>query len=327
MAEKPVGDRWFAPRVPTRAELKPEAVTDHRLALYTTVHPGSLDYVAAWLRSASTQTDEAFDIWIGVDQVRPAEVVEAMGRDPGVSFVEAGPGATPTEIRQVAIERMVDRYPAVVFTDSDDLLERDRIAAARRSLFAHDVSGCAMRIVDRVGRDTGVALRPPCRAGQNGWDLLVRANCFGLGNSAYRSETLRSCLPIPRECVMEDWFLAVRAWTQGWRLGFEATCGMAYRQHGSNMTSVLPPFSEADVGRETQVVLEHYALALAHIPELRPVHRRALERARDDVHVFAAAMESRERRRRYVAALNRLPPTHVWFDCVAHPDLEPVWRA
>lgn len=294
---------------------------DRRLALYTTVHPGSLRYLAAWLRSVERQTDDRFDLWIGLHGVG----ADALGSDPGAVLVEGRPGATPTDVRRQALEEIASRYWAVVLVDSDDLLEPERIARARAALAEADVVGCAMRIVDEQGADTGLVLAPPSRNGS--WDLLVRANCFGLGNSAYRSSVLQRCLPIPSDCVMEDWFLATRAWTQGARLAFDGECGMAYRRHGANMTSVVAPFTERELLRETDSVLEHYRFVLASVPELRASHRRALEHARAEAAMFRTAItSSAATMRRYLDALNGLPPAHIWFDCVAHPELEAVWK-
>lgn len=303
-----------------------DSIQQERLALYTTVHPGSAPYLAAWLRSVNDQIDKKFDIWLGVDQLSPADVMAAMGGDPQATWAPAQPGMTPTEIRQQAIIRMIDHYPAIVFVDSDDQLEPERVARARQALTRWDVSGCAMRLIDQAERDLNVVFQWPKPFDQQ-WDRLVRANAFGLGNTAYRSTVLRRCLPIPPACVMEDWFLITRAWTQGVRLGFDYECTMAYRQHGANMTAILPPFTEEQILRTAREVLQHYAFVLTAIPELRFSHRHAIQQARYEVEAFLRVMGERpDCLQRYLQALNQLPPTHLWFEIVAHPELERLWR-
>src|SRR5687767_2534796 len=107
---------------------------DERLALYATAHPGARPYLAAWLRSVLAQNDLGFDLWVGLHEISPREVIESVDDDPRPTWVQGTPGATPTEIREQAIEKMSARYPGIVFVDCDDLLEPGRVAQARRSL-------------------------------------------------------------------------------------------------------------------------------------------------------------------------------------------------
>lgn len=296
-----------------------------QLALYTTVYPASVRYLSAWYESVLAQTDRTFDVWIGVDKLDVGQVIEAMGADPSATWVIATKGDSPAQIRQKAMARMVAKYPAVVFVDSDDVLEPTRVEAARESLTQSDVSGCAMRIIDEEGNDLGIILKPT--EGQDILGLLPRSNVFGLSNTAYWTRTLRQCLPIPADCVLVDWFLITRAWTLGACLGFDFTCRMAYRQHPLNVASVLPPFTPQQVTLATERVLDHYTLVLENIPELQPQHRVELEAARNRAEAFHKSIkESPDTLRRYVQVLNQLPSKHTWWACVAHPELEDIWK-
>jgi len=300
-------------------------IPTERLALYTTVYPGVEKYLSAWHKSVSAQTDHDFDIWIGVDELGVNAVIAAMGADPSATWVIAAKGDSPARIRQKAIARMVNEYPAVVFADSDDVLEPTRVEAARRSLEWSDVSGCAMRIVDEQGNDLGIVLKPP--EGQEIAGLLPRSNVFGLSNTTYRAQILRQCLPIPADCVMVDWFLITCAWTLSARLDFDFTPRMAYRQHSQNTARVLPPFTPQQVLLATERVLDHYTLVLEKIPELQPQHRIELEAARSRAQAFHMSIRaSCDVLHRYVQALNQLPPNPIWWGCVAHPQLEEIWK-
>jgi hypothetical protein len=296
-----------------------------RLALYTTVYPGVEEYLFAWYKSVLAQTDCNFDAWIGVDGLNLSAVIAAMGADASARWVIAAKSDSPAQIRQKAIARMIKKYPAVVFVDSDDVLEPTRVEAARESLQENDVSGCAMRIMDEDGYDLGVVFEPP--DGVDIATILPRNNVFGLSNTAYRSRTLCRCLPIPPDCVLVDWFLITRAWTLGARVDFDFTCRMAYRQHPRNTARVLPPFTPQQVTLATERVLDHYTFVLENIPELQPQHRAKLEVARDRVKAFHTSIkDSPNTLHQYVRALNKLPSNHIWWACVAHPKLEEVWK-
>lgn len=297
-----------------------------RLALYTTVYPGVEKYLPAWYKSVLAQVDQDFDIWIGVDGLDTSTVVAAMDADRYVTWVVATKGDSPAQIRQKAIAGIVHEYPAVVFVDSDDVLEPTRVVAARESLTQSDVTGCAMRIIDERGTDLGIVLRPP--EGQDIARLLPRGNVFGLSNTAYRTPILRQCLPIPADCVLVDWFLITRAWTLDACLDFDFTPRMAYRQHPHNTARVLPPFTPQTVTSDTKRVLDHHALVLENVPELRSQHRAELEAARECVRGFHRSIEdSPDMLHRYTEALNQLPANPIWWACVAHPQLEEIWKS
>ena len=297
-----------------------------RLALYTTVYPGVEKHLSAWYDSVKTQTDQDFDVWIGVDGLDVGAVTVAMRARPSVKWVMGRDGDSPAQIRQRAIEQMVQQYPAVVFVDGDDVLDPTRVEAARKALQENDVSGCAMRIIDEDGHDLGLTFQPP--DGAEASTILPRYNVFGLSNTAYRSETLRRCLPISADCVLVDWFLATCAWTSGARLHFDLTCRMAYRQHANNTAHVLPPFAPQQVVSAAALVLSHYTFILTGIPELQPQHRVEVETAQKLVEGFCTTMKTHpDVINQYVSALNQISCAHIWWDIVAHPQLEEIWRS
>jgi hypothetical protein len=297
---------------------------NNRLALFTTVYPGVEKYLRVWYESVAQQSDSNFDLWIAVDLLTPADVINAIGTDPHARWIEASPGDTPAQIRQTAIEQMVDNYSAVVFVDSDDLLFPTRVEAARSALESNDVYGCAMTIIDESGSDLGLKFQSPT---DDFSTLLPTTNVFGLSNTAYRSETLKACLPIPAECVMVDWLLATRAWADGATLHFEKSPHMAYRQYAENTARVLPPFSVDQILLATERVIAHYEMLYEAINHPATEHHVLLSQAEKTARQFQTAItSSRTTLNRYLTELDTLPHDHVWWSCVAHPKLENVWK-
>jgi hypothetical protein len=269
------------------------------------------------------QTDRNCDIWIGLDEIDVSDVITKIGKDLSATWVKGNDG--PVQIRGKAMDSIASDYPAVIFVDSDDLLDPMRVESARKSLEEFDVSGCAMRIIDEDGNDSGAVFEPP--PGEDIEAILTRYNVFGLSNTAYRSQVLRKCLPLPEECVLVDWFLVIRAWVQVARLGFDHICRMAYRQRSSSIALVLPPFTARQVISATEQVLSHYALVMANKPE--PLYGRwnALKSARERVEEFYKSIKnSQDILNQYVQRLNQLEPDYMWWTCVAHPKLEDIWK-
>lgn len=300
-------------------------ISNQRIALYTTVYPSVEKYLLAWYNSVANQADKDFDIWIGVDGLTKVAVTTAIGEEIAAKWVFAAAGMTPAQVRQAAFIQIVSQYAAVVFVDSDDVLAVSRVAAAREALRISEVNGCSLQLVDEAGSDLGAVFRPASL--DTAVANLPRTNVFGLSNTAYRTDILRQCLPIPKECVLVDWYLATRAWALGAQFSFDFDTHMAYRQHPNNIALVMPPFSAQWILLATNRVLAHARLTLNCIPELSQARRLALMTTVNEVDLFYKAVaEDDSLLQRYVQALNHLELEIVWWACVAHPKLEWLWK-
>lgn len=298
-----------------------------RLAVYTTVYPGVEPYLGQWYQSVLNQTDGDFDLWIGVDALTVADVVEAIGARPDATWVSARPRDTHAQVRQGALSRLLDSCDAVVFVDSDDIMHPSRVAAARDALNTADVSGCALRLVDEQGEALGHELTLP--EGRQPTDVLPRTNVFGLSNTVYSAPVLQDSLPLPSQAVLVDWFLITRAWLAGVRLSFDDQVHMDYRQHGANTARVLGPFSVAQVRQDTLRVRRHFDVMRTVIRDEDLAERRTLLiRTAEDVARFQENMMGRpEALQRYVDELNRLSRPAPWWSSVAHPALRDLWMS
>jgi hypothetical protein len=309
-----------------------------RLAVYTTIHAGSVPFLGSWYGSVQRQTDRRFDLWISLDAVPPDTIdVGAIAAlryagapdgepEPPVHWLSAIAGDTPASLRQRAFAQLATRYDAIVLVDADDVLDPARVASARQMLATFDVAGCALRLVDEQGVDLGVTFGPA--DDDDLPSMLTRCNVFGLSNSAYRASALARCLPVPAETVLIDWLLATRALISGATFGFDRVPRMDYRQYDRNTARVLPPFTAEAVLAAAALVTRHYRLLLeSEWGWTWPREaRQPFESARARAEAFAAAMQSSPALLdRYVTALNQLTPRIVWWWAVAHPDLEYLW--
>ena len=300
-----------------------------RLALYTTVFPAVQKFLAAWYESVLRQTDRSFDLFIGCDELSSADVQTLLGRSVEATWHMAPRGSTPTQVREATIREILrdGSYNSVVFVDADDVLHATRVESARREMARSDVAGCGLEIIREDGSSTGHYFGPSSSA-LDFDTLLPRCNFFGMSNTVYRTSVLARCLPLPAKCAMMDWFLITRAWASGASLTFDPSRRMYYRQYSSNLAQVLSPFSAPYIRRATAMVLVHYRMVLTGIPELPTSVRRLLQQAQDRVLQFEQRVASNESNLQYyVTALNALPPSPMWWTCVARPELEEMWRS
>jgi hypothetical protein len=264
---------------------------------------------------------------VGLDTIEPDAAIEAMGGNPNAIWVPAAPGDTPAQVRERAFAQITEAHDEVVLVDSDDVLHPSRVAAARKALQASDLAGCALRLIDHEGRDMGLTFGLPPQTGPE--EVLPRNNVFGLSNSAYRSDLLRSCLPIPASAALVDWFLSTRAWLYGAAMLFDEKVLMYYRQHSANMARVRQPFSGEQVIRDVELVRQHFRILLdspvgGNIPE----RREKVEQVTADVELFHQNIVlCPDRLANYIKALNEVDPAPLWWSCVAHPLLSHMWSS
>jgi hypothetical protein len=240
-------------------------------------------------------------------------------------WVSAEAGETPAAIRQRVLAPCATECDGVILVDSDDIMQPERVAAARNGLKQYDLVACALRLVDQGGTDLGVTLGLPLQTSAD--TVLPRHNVFGLSNTAWRSDVLLRCLPVPADVELVDWFLATRAWLIGAKLYFDPVVGMDYRQHASNMVRVCPPFDRVQVLRDTERVRRHFRLVRDAPPDGTIDSRlEQIAQVADDVERFAEQVTaSPERLDEYTDALNELDLAPLWWSSVAHPVLRNIW--
>jgi hypothetical protein len=295
------------------------------LAVYTTIYPGVEAYLSDWYHSLRQQTDQDFQLWIGLDMLASESIQNMLGSDLKANWVVAPSGATPAQIRQQALAQIVETCCGVVLVDSDDLLHPTRVAAARAALQANELAGCALCLINQQGKDLELTFNLPPQLEPE--DVFPRTNVFGFSNSAFRSSLLKRCLPIPATAVLVDWFLASRAWLFGSRLTFDRVPRMDYRQHPANTARVRAPFSRDQIISDTALVQRHFQLLLTEpTSEYVPDRYAAITRVAREIEEFhqhivlhTASLD------RYVEALNTLHPQPLWWSCVAYPALGHMW--
>jgi hypothetical protein len=296
-----------------------------RLAVYTTIYPGVQKYLADWYRSLLSQTDLDFELWIGLDTWSGAAVEDFLETEVQANWVAAPAGASPGEVRQLALSRLVESYDGVVLVDSDDVLLPTRVEAARLQLAESDLAGCALALIDEQGTDLALTFTLPMQVTAD--SVMPRNNVFGFSNSAYRTDLLQRCLPIPAEAVAVDWCLATRAWLLGARLAFDPTPRMSYRQHPRNTARVRSPFGPGQIISDTNLVRTHFGLLQSHsIPGCLSDRQKTLKKITDDVESFYEQIVLRPQHLdSYVRELNALEVTTLWWACVANPALADMW--
>ena len=228
--------------------------------LYTTIFPGVervLDRLG--IGRVRQQTDQDFQLWIGLDAMAIEAAKKAIGGDPDAVWVQGVPGDTPAQVRQRAFERIMESCDAVVLVDSDDVLHRLAWPPPASMLNESELVGCALRLVDEQGHAYGLDLRVAAA------DRIPRTCFRGTTFSASRTRlSVRTCSAAA--CLSRR---PLRSWTGSWppgrgssepRMAFNRRVEMDYRQHDANMARIVPPFDQHQVAAGHRAGRQHFRM-------------------------------------------------------------------
>lgn len=298
-----------------------------KLGVYTTIYPAVLKYLPEWYQSVRAQTDTDFELWIGLDALSRLDVEYRLGCSIDAQWIDGTENSTPASIRDQALRQMTGANLDVVLVDSDDVLLPSRVSSARQALRTSDLAACALEIVDEGGQSLGLRLNldPAVKPSQ----VLPGNNVFGFSNSAYRCELLERCLPIPRNAVLVDWYIATRAWLFGAELSFDHTVQMKYRQYDANTARVRLPFWPDQVLSDSMLVRKHFQLVLASGSQdhFLPGRWAELLRVARDIEQFERYInQSPANLNSYLESLNRAVKQPIWWTSVAYTPLAHMWK-
>jgi len=298
-----------------------------KLAVYTTVYPAVLKYLPEWYRSLRTQTDQDFELWIGLDALSEADIEDSLGCPVEARWVESPAQSTPAQVRDLALTRLTAAGCDVILVDSDDVLHPSRVTAARREIQTSDLTACALEFVSQSGQPLGSEFNfdPTLQISE----ILPGNNVFGFSNSVYRCELLERCLPIPKDAILVDWYLATRAWLFGAELSFDHDVRMNYRQYDANTARVRLPFSPDQVLSDTVLVCKHFQLVLASGGQeaFLPGRWAKFLRVAHDIEQFDRYIhQSSANLNTYLEALNAAVKQPIWWTSVAYSPLAYMWK-
>jgi hypothetical protein len=272
------------------------------------------------MASVAAQTDTDVDVVIALDGL-PASYFDAYAAWPRLHLRPVPPNLTPPEVRQWAWTPLIHDYDAIIFCDGDDVLQPRRVENARAGLAHADIDACALALVDAALAPLPYTITPS----QAHLRALPFSNSFGLSNTAYTTRALAQLMAFPKSIVAVDWYLITHAYALGMTINTRADADMWYRQHGGNIASPLKPLTAQKLQANTHLVRGHLEAVLA-ADFLEPAARALYQQRLADVLTFQKAMtHSQDMIENYRATYNNTKTEIVWWNTVAHPQLEEIW--
>jgi len=246
-----------------------------KTAVYTTIYPDVIMFLPDFFSSLAKQNDKDFELFCCLDGIEEAEVSQFVSQEIVVNFFIPQEGS-PSSIRQECWKYIIKvGYGIIVMVDADDILRPSRVKNAKLSLEKADIDVCGLQTVDGDLNEMPFKILPNPSEDIKGY--IVSENDIGLSNTCFRTDFLDKVLPAPKEIIMLDWFLAMRAVEEGGRISKRSDLDMLYRQYDNNVANFIPPYSSESILLQTGKVISFYKSIIPYLSKLRPLVKKRLD--------------------------------------------------
>ena len=204
-------------------------------------------------------------------------------------------------------------YRNVIFADSDDLMQSDRISTCRSFLQESEIVVNDLTIMSSNGellKENYFGHRMGEKQDIHLSDILDH-NMMGMSNTGLRAEILNGII-IPEEIEVVDWHLFTILLNRGHKTIFTSTTSTCYRQHDHNMHGFHRPDDKNIITLARNKYLHYY-----HLQHLSSYFN---ERAKDYDRI-RHKLNNPDFREQYLKNINdQHPENPFWFECIK-PDL------
>ena len=232
-------------------------MVDNRVAILTTIFPMNADYLNEFFASLASQTHSAFDVVVVNDGYGSLD--EFFFRYPFINIIEVESQDTPAENRERGLKYAKEHcYDIIIFADSDDWFDRNRVEKTLFLLDSHDVVVNDISLFDDEGiYSSHYFLKRISEGDLIDVEFILDKNIFGMSNSAFTSE-LYDGFSLPSNLVAVDWYLFTRLLLAvDRRAVFTAQTQTYYREYESN-TVGMKRLTETSFRKGIDVKKRHY---------------------------------------------------------------------
>lgn len=277
-------------------------------ALFSVVHPFSIGFLSDFIETVNQQTDPDFEVYLLVDGIDEPEVIPH--RMQPTCHVRPATGSAAF-LRKEGIRWIHEAgVENIVFLDSDDKMDADRIGAVRAKLDKYPV--VANDLIFWTGSDqfsmfdAALGDKPNICA-----EDLRDKNFLGLSNTAIKTAKAVAHLDaIADDTIAFDWALFGLVLHHGAEGIFLGDTKSYYRQYTHNIASVLD-LSRETVTRAVMVKSQQYQLLARYFPEYRG-------RWKQFKGTLEKLVSSTDRQIQYTEKINAKPrSSYFWWDYIS----------
>lgn len=209
-----------------------------KVAFLTTIFPMRIEYLYDFFNSLNNQTYEYFDIIVVNDGFDEFEKLKTNYKQ--LNIYELKYSSTPAKNREHGINYIIDnKYDVVVFGDSDDYFQNNRVQVSIDKLINYDIVVndlslfnneksiyCTKYISNRIKNNTEI-----------NYSFINDKNIFGMTNTSLNVSILDKVV-FENNLVAVDWFLYKDLLKKGYKAVFTNETVSYYRQYSDNIVGL-----------------------------------------------------------------------------------------
>lgn len=228
-----------------------------KVAFLTTIFPMNGQYLVDFFDSLQHQTNNNFDVIVVNDGCKEFEKIKTV-YEKMLNIIELQYSNTPAKNREYGINYCIENgYDILIFGDSDDYFEQNRVEKSLQLLKEYDVVINDLNLFDESGvyEEQYLSHRVKNLAIVE-FEFIKDKNICGLSNTAIKLEGI-SKIDIPDDLIAVDWYLFSMLLIEGGKAVFTNETISYYRQHQQN-TVGFQKLDEASFKKGVDVKQKHY---------------------------------------------------------------------
>jgi len=208
-----------------------------KVAFLTTIFPMKEEYLTMFLNSLEKQTCQNFDLIIVNDGYIDFKILK--DRFDKLNIIELEFSSTHAKNREYGINYVIEqKYDILIFGDSDDCFEKDRVEISLEKLLDYDIvvndlslfDGknifCKGYLSNRIENNTEIDLQ-----------FIKEKNIFGISNTAIKIGELDK-IYFDKELIAIDWYFFSTLLIKGYKAVFTTDTETLYRQYAENIIGI-----------------------------------------------------------------------------------------
>lgn len=228
-----------------------------KVAFFTTIFQMNRQYLVDFFDSLSRQTYKEFDVIVVNDGYENFRKIKPIYNE-SLNIVELQYSNTPAKNREYGINYCIDNgYDVLVFGDSDDYFEQNRVEKSLQLLKEYDVVINDLSLFDESGVYAEKYLSHRVKNLEVvDFAFIKDKNICGLSNTAIKLEGTHKIV-IPNDLIAVDWYLFSTLLMEGKKAVFTNETISYYRQHQQN-TVGFKKLNEVSFKKGIEVKQKHY---------------------------------------------------------------------
>jgi hypothetical protein len=231
------------------------------IAFLTTIFPQNEKFLKSFFNSLYIQTYKDFDLIIVNDNFDNLNYYKDLY--PNLTIVNINSCDTPAKNREIGINYCIEnKYDILIFGDSDDYFQNDRIEKSIKILNQADIVVNDISLFNEKTLYNQKYLSNRVKNHQIiKFEFIKNKNIFGFSNSAMRIFKQKKIF-IPNDLVAVDWYIFSRFLLKGLKAVFTNETISFYRQYEQNIIG-LKQLDEKSFNKAKNVKIKHFkALSL-----------------------------------------------------------------